>query len=869
MAEIEFNLENLNGSNGFGFTGVTRQELVGTSVSILSDINGDGIDDVAFGAPASVASNADPAVHIVFGQAGGFPVGLFPSNDDAGTNRLTIVGGSGNINLGFAVSGAGDVNGDGIHDLIVGDTAANPAGEFAISGQSFVVFGRSGNQPLPRILNVDELDGSNGFAIDGAVGDRAGTSVSGAGDVNGDGVDDYLVGAPDNNRAYLIYGRTGPQPSRIDLAQLTSSQGVVLTGVTDDFAGATVRDIGDFNGDGFDDIAIAAPSARVTASVGDGSDPANIVLGGRVYVVYGDSNLAPAIDLSALDGSNGFVFEANDNLLDSPRVGSSLDGAGDFNADGLPDLIIGSRAADAEGREDAGQAHIIFGQSTGIPAQLTRAELDGTNGLTIVGELGEQGLNLFGDTAGAAVSGIGDFNQDGADDVAIVAPRGDNGDIADVGRTYVVYGRPNNTTAVLDLRNLPASDGFVLNGIEAFDGDGLDISPVLDGASGRVDGGGDVNGDGVPDLVIGNPAAELLGFVNASAGAGYVLFSEADATAPVEPPVGPPEPPEPGDTLVGGDTDDVLIGGTGNDTLIGNAGNDTLEGNDGDDQLQGGEDNDFLIGGVGEDILAGGAGSDRLVGGLGGDRLRGGDGDDRLFGKPGVDIIQAGAGDDTLGGGKGNDVLEGEDGDDTLRGKRDDDLLLGGSGDDTLWGGNGNDTLDGEADDDDLFGARGRDQLNGGFGDDTLNGGRGTDTLDGGAGNDTLTGGRKADTLTGGAGSDTFRYADLGESLLSNGIAITFDRITDFAIGTDRIESINAVSASNILQLGNAASLDEAGLQAVLEASSFAANGAATFSFDARDFLALNDGIAGYQVSSDALIEITGFTGNLAALAIA
>ncbi|MDB9529849.1 integrin alpha [Oscillatoria sp. CS-180] len=526
MAQVEVNLEDLNGSNGFGFTGVTRQELVGTAVSILADINGDGIDDVAFGAPASVGSSADPSVQIVFGQNGSVPSALLPSNTDLGTDRLTITGGSGSIKLGFSVSSAGDINGDGINDLILGDIAANPAGGFNPSGQSFVVFGRPGNQPFLRVLNVETLDGSTGFALDGAEGDRSGSSVSGAGDVNGDGIDDYLVGAPDNNRVYLLYGQAGIQPSRINLAQLTPAQGVVLSGVTDDFAGTTVRNLGDFNGDGFDDFAIAAPDARIQVPIG-GSDPASIVLGGRVYVVYGGANLPSQFDLTTLNGSNGFVFEAN-NLANSSRVGSSLDGAGDFNNDGLMDLIIGARNADFEDRSGVGQAYIVFGQSGSMPVRLTRDDLNGSNGLVISGETGREGLNFSADAAGSAVSGIGDFNQDGIDDVAIVSPRGDAGDKADVGRTYVVYGRAGNTTASLDLRNLAAADGLVFNGFDEFDGDGLGISPLIDGASGRVDGGGDVNGDGVPDIVIGNPAAELLGFVSASAGVAYVVFGSSD-----------------------------------------------------------------------------------------------------------------------------------------------------------------------------------------------------------------------------------------------------------------------------------------------------------------------------------------------------
>nr|MDZ8063515.1 VCBS domain-containing protein [Nostoc sp. EkiNYC01] len=176
-------------------------------------------------------------------------------------------------------------------------------------------------------------------------------------------------------------------------------------------------------------------------------------------------------------------------------------------------------------------------------------------------------------------------------------------------------------------------------------------------------------------------------------------------------------------------------------------------------------------------------------------------------------------------------------------------LLIGSS----QLGGNGQDSL---------IGNNGPDLLDGGNGNDTLNGGLGNDILIGGNGDDLLVGGAGADILVGGSGTDTFRFA-LTDSPLSN-----FDRITDLQIGTDRIDGPNSVSAANLKELGAVTSLDAAGLGTLLTNSNFAANGAASFSFGSRTFLALNNNTAGFQSNSDGIIEITGFSGSLTNLAI-
>jgi Ca2+-binding RTX toxin-like protein len=175
--------------------------------------------------------------------------------------------------------------------------------------------------------------------------------------------------------------------------------------------------------------------------------------------------------------------------------------------------------------------------------------------------------------------------------------------------------------------------------------------------------------------------------------------------------------------------------------------------------------------------------------------------------------------------------------------------------------------LDGGNGTDELTGTPGNDRLNGGNGRDTLTGLAGNDTLSGDNGNDILNGGAGVDQLAGGLGGDTFVFTEGSESLLDN-----FDLITDLVIGTDVIDGFNTVTAANIAKVGAVTALTQAGIATKLTNSTFGVNGAAVFTLETaantRTFLALNDLNAGFSFNSDAIIEITGYSGNLNSLAI-
>ena len=402
----------------------------GTSVASAGDVNGDGYSDVIIGASSyDDAGNTNEGRAFVYhGSATGLSLTPNSTPDDA--DQINAI-------FGNSVSSAGDVNGDGYSDVIIGCWGYDDGGN-AEEGRAFVYYGSAVGLSATPNSTPDDADQANSLF---------GTSVSSAGDVNGDGFSDVIIGARtyddggnmDEGRAFVYYG---------SVTGLSASPDSILDDADQAFSnfGISVACAGDINGDGYSDILIGAR---------DYDDGGNIDEG-RVFVYHGSaSGLSATPDNTPDDADQANAF-----------FGVSVACAGDVNGDGFSDVIIGAITYDDGPNTNEGRAFVYFGSASGLSATPSSTPDDADHAFA---------------QFGISVASAGDVNGDGYSDVIVGAPNYDNGN-PNEGAAFVYHGNPSGLSITLQAQlenNQISQTGY------------------------SVASAGDVNADGYSDVIVG------------------------------------------------------------------------------------------------------------------------------------------------------------------------------------------------------------------------------------------------------------------------------------------------------------------------------------------------------------------------------
>lgn len=513
------------------FSGAEEGDNFGSSVACAGDVNGDGYDDIIIGAPGNAEHGENTGRAYLYFSGPGMDYiadAIFTGEDSAAY-------------FGASVAGAGDVNGDGYDDLIIGAFGAD-----AWKGCAYIFWGGRYMDNMPDITLTGDEEGG-----------QFGASVAGAGDVNGDGFDDVICGAPiaqfwAQGKAYIFFGG-------IDMDDTID---VTFTGSTDEgVLGNKVAGAGDVNGDGYADVVVSSSYNPAGSDIGavyiylggpemnsfadytfmgfhygtgagdvDGDGYSDIIVGRPRRPNYRDSEIRVYCGGSGTDMTLGTVFDrvsvwrnsfagagdfngdGYDDIIIGPKVyfgsanidtvsdvifedeiagdryNSCVASAGDVNGDGYSEIIVGMRSDDTSGT-DAGRAYLYLNSLTGtdIPDESFTGE-----------ETDEQ--------FGYSVACAGDVNGDGYDDVIVGAPWVYLFGVTMAGRAYIFLGGPY-MDSVADV---------------TFTGEAIHTT---DGFGSSVSGAGDVNGDGYDDAIVGAPQTFHSG---PYVGKAYIYFGGAD-----------------------------------------------------------------------------------------------------------------------------------------------------------------------------------------------------------------------------------------------------------------------------------------------------------------------------------------------------
>ncbi|MCA9076192.1 MAG: FG-GAP repeat protein [Planctomycetaceae bacterium] len=474
-----------------GFTGVLENlDNFGTSLTSIEDLNGDGIADLTVGARFDHDGGDNRgAIYVLFLNTDGTVKSHQKVSDIAG-------GFTGSLDdsdfFGSSLTNLGDLNGDGLADLAVGATGDDDGG--SSRGAVYVLF-LNADGTVNSHQKISEIDGGFTASLDDS--DFFGVALANLGDLDGDGIEDLMVGANGDDdggsgrgAVYVLFLNPDGTVKRHQI--LSDTQGNFTATLDDgDGFGSSITKLGDLDGDGLPEIVVGA--------IGDDDGGLSA---GAVHILSLEQIIPPGVvtaerKISATSGGFTALLGNGDYL------GGSVTDLGDLDGDGIPDLAVGA-SSDDEGGSGRGAIYILLMNADGTVKSHQKVS-DTQGNFTAL-------LDDF-DNFGSSLTNLGDLDGDGITDIAVSADRDSDGS-SNGGALYVLF--LNSDGTVKSFQKITEGVGGFTGNLDTFDGFGTAVSNI-----------GDLDGDGIIDIAVGAYNDDDGG---SGRGAIYVLFLNTDGT---------------------------------------------------------------------------------------------------------------------------------------------------------------------------------------------------------------------------------------------------------------------------------------------------------------------------------------------------